>query len=124
MIEGNSVRGFRRWAVFGSGLLGSLAPTTLLTCDFAPAGHFGRVFLSFWVEILVGPVKYWLPILLGHPNDAIHPMSGATIWVYLACFPLILAHPVKPRLLTAWMTGIGFCVWYGWAFLAIGSFEF
>jgi hypothetical protein len=125
MMEGNPPKGLRRWAVFGSGLVGSLAPTILLTFSFAPAGFFVPVFLSFWVEILFGPVKYWLPILLEHPSKyAIHPMSGVTIWVYLACFLLMLAHPVKPRLLTALMTSIGFCVWYGWAFLAIAAVEY
>ena len=122
MMEGNPPKRFKRWAVFGSGLLGSLPPTLLLTLGSAP---FVPTFLSYWVEILVGPVKYWLPILLGHPSEyAIHPMSGPTIWVYLACLLLMLAHPVKPRLLTAWMTSIGFCVWYGWAFLAIGAVEY
>jgi hypothetical protein len=125
MTKGNLARTLRRWTLFASWLLGSLAPTFLLTLVFHAQGHFVRVFLSFWSEILVGPVKYWLRIMLGHPSEyAIHAMSGATIWVYLVCLVLMLAHPVKPARLTASITGVGFLFWYAFAFLQISITEY
>jgi hypothetical protein len=125
MAKSDSLGRRRGWVVIASGLGASFVPTMLLTLLFAQAGFAISTFLAFWVEIVVGPVKYWLPILMGHPSRyRIHPMSGITICVYLACLLLIFAHLVKPRLITALMAIVGFFVWYGWALVAMGAVEY
>lgn len=115
----------RRWWLFACGLICSLAPAFLLTHAFAQPGRYLPTLLAFWVEFLVGPVKYWLPVLLGHPAKyGLHPMPGTSTWVYAVCLPLTLTHPIRPCLLTAWLTVSGFVVGYGWAFLILAAFEF
>ena len=115
----------RRWVVFVPGVTASLLPALLLTNVFAQSGHHASTLFAFWIELLIGPVKYWLPVLVGTPSPyALHPMPGNSTWVYLVCLPLTFSHPVKPRLLTGWMTVMAFAVWYGWAFLALLAFEY
>ena len=116
---------YRRWGVFGAGLAASVLPALLLTAAFAHLERWFSTFLAFLVEFLVGPVKYWAPVLLGYPSEyALHPMPGASTWIYLVCLPLTFAHPIKPCFLTGWLTALAFAVWYGWAFLILGAFEY
>src|SRR5262245_15784399 len=104
-MNSNSAPWYRRWIIFGQGAAASFLPALgLMTFETQPGHHFST-FLAFWVEILVGPLKYWVPILLGHPRpDALHPMPGISTWVYAVCLPLTLIHPIKPRLLTGCLT--------------------
>jgi hypothetical protein len=116
---------YRRWAVFGPCVAVSLLPALLLTISWANPDNFTFTLGAFWVELLAGPVKYWTPVLAGHPNPyALHPMSGVSTGVYAVCFLLTLAHPVRPRQLTGWVTAAAFCVWYLWAFGRLNAFEF
>jgi hypothetical protein len=103
----------------------SIVPALVLTQSFETRpGHDFSTFLAFMAELLVGPVKYWVPILLGHPRpDALHPMPGFSTWLYGLCLPLSLAHPIKPRSWTGWVTAAAFAVWYGWAFVTLAAFE-
>jgi hypothetical protein len=103
----------------------SVLPALALTNTFAQPGRYCATLLAFWVELLIGPVKYWFPVILGYPSEyARHPMSGASTWVYTVCFLLTLAHPIKPRPLTTWITAGGFAIWYGWAFLTVAAYEY
>jgi hypothetical protein len=116
----------QRWVIFVPGMMASLLPALWLTVAFAQTGQFWRTLAAFWVELLTGPVRYWLPILFGHsmyPEP--DPMSGASIrWVYAVCLALTLAHPIKPHPLTAWITAAAFVAWYAWAFVTIGAYEY
>lgn len=115
----------RRWGVVVPAVGASILPAALLTIVFAQPRTVLPTFLSCWVEILVGPLKYWLPFLMGHPiKYSIHPMAGIAIWIYLTCLLLILSHPANPRAATALMTIIGSVAWYSWVFLAIAAVEY
>lgn len=115
----------RRWRVFGPGVVASLLPAVLLTNAFAYTGRYGATLLAFCIELLIGPVKYWLPVVFGYSSEyALHPMSGVSTWVYAVCFALALTHPIKPRPLTAWITAGGFAAWYGWALLSVAQYEY
>ncbi|MBA4063349.1 MAG: hypothetical protein C0501_06485 [Isosphaera sp.] len=118
---------WRRRAVFGPGVAASLMPALLFAAAWGNAGGagFGPTFLAGWVEFLVGPVKYWVPVLLGHPSPyALHPMTGTSTWLYGACLVLGFAHPLRPGLATGCVTAAAFAVWYGWAFLTLSAFEY
>jgi hypothetical protein len=102
----------------------SALPALSLTSSFAQSGRFAGTFIAFWVEMLVGPVKFWLPVLLGHPSEyALHPMTGFTTWLYAVCLPLTLAHPVKPRVWSGTITIVAFGAWYSWVFLTLVAYE-
>jgi hypothetical protein len=121
----NCNRLFRRWAIFGPGVIVSVLPAFLLTNAFAEPGRYSDTLRAFWIAVLIGPVKYWFSEVFGDaPKYALHPMSGTSLWVYAVCFALTLAHPIKPQLLTAWITVGGFAIWYGWAFLMIAAVEY
>lgn len=121
----NSSAWYRRWAIFGLGVAASLPPTLMLTATWASPDWYISTFLAFWVELLAGPVKYWLPVLLGHPRpDVLHPMPGVSTWLYAVCLPLTFAHPLWPRLLTGAVTIAAFGVWYVWAWGILNAFEF
>ncbi len=97
----------------------------MLTAFWGQSGRFASTFRAFWVEFLVGPVKYWLLRLSGNLSaDVRHPMSGASTWVYCVCLSLILTHLMRPRLLTGCVSTAAFVVWYGWAFLTLNAFEY
>jgi hypothetical protein len=116
---------FRRWLIFVPGIVGSFLPALLLTTFWARPGRYWNTLLLFWKELLVGPVNYWVPILLGEPSKyGLHPMAGVSTWLFAVCFLMTLAHPIKPRPLTAVVTSAGFVIWYGWAFLALNAFEY
>ena len=108
----------RRWVVFVPGVLASVLPALLLAIGFDT-----EVFLKLWVELLAGPVKYWLPVLLGQPSEyAHHPMTGFSTWLYCMCLPLTFVHPIKPCVLSGWITGLAFGAWYGWATVILLSY--
>lgn len=114
-----------RFAVFGVGLAASVLPALLLTAGWASPGRTVPTFLAFWTDILAGPVKYWLPVLLGHPTPpGLHPMPGVSTWLYAVCYPLAFAHPLWPRPWTARVTATAFGVWYASAFVVLNSFEY
>ena len=125
MMISNSHFLFRRWTIFAPGVICSLLPALLLTATFTDVGRYGTILPAFWVELLIGPVKYWATILQGDSiGNTLHPMSGNSLWVYLVCFILALAHPIKPRPCTAWISAGGFIIWYVFAFLTIASYEY
>jgi hypothetical protein len=116
---------FRRWVLFAPCVLLSALPALLLTTTFAQPGRFAATFFAFWVELLIGPVKYWLPVFLGQPSEfACHPMTGFTTWLYAVCLPLSLAHPVRPRFWTGVITVVAFIAWYTWGFLTLAAYEY
>ena len=123
-MERDTVSWWRRWVVFGPGVAASLLPALLLTPTFAHPGRHLSTLFAFWTELLVTPINSWLPVLLGRPSEfALHPMAGASTWVYAVCLPLTTAHLLKPHALTGWVTAAAFGVWYGWAFLTLGAYE-
>jgi hypothetical protein len=116
---------YRRWTVFVPGVIASLLPALLLTNAFAQRGHYLPTLAAFWAELVVGPTKYWLPILLGNPRpDALHPMPGFLTSLYAVCLPLTFAHPLWPRVATGCVTVAAFAIWYGWACLTLAAFEY
>jgi hypothetical protein len=125
-MNAHSPTWYRRWFVFGPGVAASVFPALVLMLSFETRpGDYLSTFLAFWVELLVGPVKYWVPILFGNPSPyGLHPMPGALTWLYGVCLPMSLAHPLKPRALTGFVTIAAFGVWYCWAFLTLGAFEY
>ena len=105
----------RRWVVFVPGVLLSvlLAFVLAIGLDF-------EAFWKLWFELLIGPVKYWFPIMLGqHSQNALHPMTGFSTLLCGVCLPLTLAHPIRPCSSTGLLSGLAFSVWYGWAFLTL-----
>jgi ABC-type Mn2+/Zn2+ transport system permease subunit len=116
---------YRRWSLLGAGWAASLLPALLLACTFAQSGWFCSTFLAFWAEILAGPAKYWIPVFSGQPSPyGSHPMTGVTTWVYVVCLPMTFAHPIRPGLLTGFVTAMAFTVWYAWAFVSLAAYEF
>jgi uncharacterized membrane protein len=114
----------RRWLLYFSGLSASVVPALLLAAAFGAGARF-IAFLNSWIEILVGPVKYWLTIFLGDGKQAtLHPMSGLAIGIYLVCLLITFAHPARPCRGNAWLTCLGFAAWYAYAFLAIANVEY
>ncbi len=102
----------------------SALPALLLTFMFAQPNQYFVSFLSVWADFLVGPLRYWLPVLLGFSSEySLHPMAGNSTWVYVVCLPLTFVHPLKPHLLTACVTVGAFGVWYYWAFLTFVAYN-
>jgi hypothetical protein len=119
------VRTARRLSVVLLGVAASVLPAALLAGAFAPPGRFLSTLAYCSGQMLFGPLRYQIGPVLGYPNEyQLHPMGGPALWFYLPCLLLVLTHPIRPSLLTAWLSATGFMVWYAFATLAFVAFEF
>jgi hypothetical protein len=82
---------------------------------FARPGDFLRVLPAFWGGVLLGPLTERVFYL-----ERLRPWR---LFTALTCLPLMLAHPARPRSLTAALTAAGFVLWYGAALLIIVNYE-
>jgi hypothetical protein len=116
---------FQSLAVVLPGAVASVLPAALVAGAFAPPGRFVSTLAYCSGQMLFGPLEYRIGPVFGYPNQyALHPMGGPAIWFYLPCLLLVLAHPIRPRFFTAWLSATGFIVWYAFATLAFVAFEY
>jgi hypothetical protein len=84
---------------------------------FALQGGLLRLLPRFWAAVLCGPLCEW----------AFCDGPYFPVFCLLAAFIsdlLVAPYAIKPTTVTARMLSIGFCVWYGVAFLNIANREY
>jgi hypothetical protein len=103
----------KRWGLLLLGISSSCPISVVLSAFFAAPGLFVPVALNVWWLSLLGPLSNYV-IYGGQRGE-----DPQWLLLALVCLPLMVAHPVKPRAATAWLTIIGFCGWYYFAVQAM-----
>lgn len=114
-----------RWGLFAAWLSVGVALSSALLLALEPVAWLPHGLPMVLIDLLAGPVRYWWPVLMGHPPEYdLHSMAGISTWVYAVCLPLAFAPPARPTPNTAVVTSAAFAVWYVWAmwsFVAYGA---
>lgn len=100
----------QRWTVFLAGLLASevFSALAILGRPGGPTAS-GSEILEAWTWFIAGPLSQY---------TFDHYPFQVSDGVILAVWSLaLLAHPLRPNVITAFVTAVGFFCWYSWAIL-------
>jgi hypothetical protein len=75
-----------------------------LAALLAAPGYFPFAFLQIWMGLLIGPFIHY--VIYSGSNNANPAISGA------ACLPFLMAHLIRPGIITSVLTFLGFIAWY------------